>query len=122
MNVSQRFSREGRLLDVQVAGRQEPAIGRHEVAGGEADHVSGNHFASSDFLPGAVAEHGRGDGDTLAEPNHGLARPVGLEEVDAGAGENDRDNDAGTDRIPDPGGNGRRCKQHDRKRIGEERE
>ena len=65
------FAGEGGLDHKQVACGDDAGIGRHHVAGGEADHVAGDELIEGYLDALAVAQGGAGVGDQVLE---GLCR------------------------------------------------
>ena len=65
------FAGEGGLDYKQVACGNDTGIGRHHVAGREADHVAGDELIEGDLDALAVAQGGAGVGDQVLE---GLGR------------------------------------------------
>ena len=65
------FAGEGGLDHKQVACGDDASIGRHHVAGGEADHVAGDELIEGYLDALAVAQGGAGVGDQVLE---GLCR------------------------------------------------
>lgn len=65
------FASEGGLDHKQVACGDDAGIGRHHVAGGEADHVAGDELVEGYLDALAVAQGGAGVGDQVLE---GLGR------------------------------------------------
>ena len=70
----QRFARQCRLLNVEIARFQEPRIGRDQVSGRQPHDVTGDNIGSPDFLPLPVAQHGGGGRDLLPQLLDGSLR------------------------------------------------
>ena len=58
--AGQRLAGERGFVDEQVPGREEPAVGRHQIPGLEVDHVAQHHVAHRHLALDPVPDHGRG--------------------------------------------------------------
>ena len=77
--AGQRLAGEQGLVHEQVPDREQAAIGRHQIARLQVDHVSDHHLAHRDLPLDPVANHGRGLPDLLPEalrPPAGSGRPA----------------------------------------------
>ena len=95
------FPGQGRLVDLESLGGEDPGVGRHLVPRREEHHVAGDQIVGRDLDAPAVAERGRPPGDEAREGLYLLAGPVLLDEPDDGVEDNDREHHQGVHGLPE---------------------
>ncbi len=76
-----RLSSEQRLVDEKVVGFEQTRVGRHEVASGQADYISGDQVLGWQVQLPAVAHTAHAERHSFLQRFDGPLRAVFLEEV-----------------------------------------
>ncbi len=96
-----RLAGQGRFLHVQPDRLDEPRVGRHEIASGDADQVSRHDQRPRQLAPDAVALDGRRRSHGAHQRIGRTLRSVGLSEVQDDTEQDDRDDERRVDRLAD---------------------
>ena len=116
----ERFARQHRLLNREVARVQQTCIRGHEIPGRQPHDISRDDLSERDLLPGAVTEHGGGRRHRRTQSFGRPLRTIRLPEIDAHAQQDDRDDDPRIDVFAEPAGHRARDEEYEDQRIGEQ--
>ena len=113
------FARQQSLVDVEVAGLEEPAVGWHEITGREQDDVAGHQLGGWQFLVATVPQDPDGERNALAQRFRRRLGAVLLHEVDENGEDDDRRDHQEAGTILHQRRNRRGEQQDQDERIGE---
>ena len=115
----QRLAGERGLLHVEVAGLEEPGVGRHAVAGGEPHDVARHDGPARDVSPATIPQDARHRRHRVAEALGRAVRACGLHEVEHEAERDHDDDDRGVRALAERGGDRARGQEHDDEGVAE---
>ena len=114
-----RLSADEGLVDEEIAGRQQPAIGRNDVPCRQAHHVARHELLDGDGLLPPIANDLSAEADRLPQRLDSVLRPQLLHDVEDNAQENDGGDDEEARRLPGPRREAGCEEQDENKRVRE---